>query len=74
MSQIPPELEAKVRDQIAKRAKLRSATGTLRSWAEDARTSPAVTTGNVVQQVQTMKDRLGIFFDNFADFIDATEQ
>lgn len=74
MSQIPPELEAKVRDQVAKRQKLKGATATLRQWAEDARTSPAVTTGNVVQQVQTMKDRLGTFFDHFADFIDATEQ
>lgn len=74
MSQVPPELEAKIRDQIAKRQKLRAATGTLRQWADDARTSPAVTSGNVVQQVQTIKDRLGIFFDHFADFIDATEQ
>jgi len=66
-----PEQEARIRVLLTKKENVRQAAATLRSWAEDARTSPAVTSGNAVAQLQTIKDRLGVFFDRFADLIES---
>ncbi len=43
---------------------------TLRQWAADA-ASTTVTTGNQVVVLQQVVDRLGTFFDRFADLIES---
>ena len=43
---------------------------TLRQWATDA-AGTTVTTGNQVTVLQQVVDRLGIFFDRFADLIES---
>ncbi len=43
---------------------------TLRQWATDAQ-STTVTSGNAVATLQTVVDRLGVFFDRFADLIES---
>lgn len=42
---------------------------TLREWADDAE-STTVTSGNAVAVLNTVVDRLGIFFDRFADLLE----
>jgi hypothetical protein len=53
----------------AKVAAVDQAVTALRSWAEDARNT-TVTTGNHETVTQTVVDRLGVFFDRFADLIE----
>lgn len=48
------------------RANLHASIATLRQWAADARATN-VTQGNAVATLQTVVNRLGTFFDRFAD-------
>lgn len=52
-----------------RRDRLAAAAATLRSWAEDARATD-VTRDNAVQVLDVVVDRLGVFFDRFADLLD----
>jgi hypothetical protein len=52
-----------------KRTNVEQAVTALRSWAEDAQNT-TVTTGNHETVTQTVVDRLGVFFDRFADLIE----
>lgn len=47
-----------------------TAVTTLRQWAGDAETTVA-TSGNAVAVLQQVVDRLGVFFDRFADLIES---
>lgn len=49
--------------------RLETATTVLRDWAADAQTTN-VTNGNNTAVTQVMVDRLGVFFDRFADLLD----
>lgn len=62
------ELDADDRD--AKRTAVGQSVATLRQWAADA-ASTSVTNGNNNAVTQTMVNRLGVFFDRFADLIEA---
>ena len=53
-----------------KRTNVEQAVSTLRSWAEDARNT-TVTGANNDTVTQTVVDRLGTFFDRFADLIES---
>ena len=56
----------------ARRQRLEQAAATLRQWAEDARgvnVAPMNTTQHK-NVTQTLVDRLGVFFDRFADLLD----
>lgn len=64
-AEIPDELAA----HDARAARLRGAVATLRQWASDA-DDTSVTQGNAVQVLGTMVDRLGLFFDRFADLLE----
>ena len=57
-------------DLDQKRTNVEQAVDTLRSWAEDAR-STNVTNGNNNTVTQVVVDRLGVFFDRFADLIES---
>ncbi len=61
--------EADAADREAKLTQVGTAVATLRTWAEDARAT-TVTTANTVVVLQTIVDRLGVFFDRFADLIE----
>lgn len=56
-------------DRITKRANVTSAIATLRQWATNASTT-TVTAGNAVAVLQQVVDRLGTFFDRFADLVE----
>lgn len=58
-------------ERTAKRQAVVQAVSVLRQWADDA-DGTTVTTGNVVAVTQTMVNRLGTFFDRFADLIEGT--
>ena len=51
-----------------RRTSLTGAVVTLRQWADDANAT-TVTSGNAVATLQVVVDRLGVFFDRFADLI-----
>jgi hypothetical protein len=53
----------------ARRESFAQAIGTLRQWAKDA-DAVTVTQGNAVQVLQVVVDRLGVFFDRFADLLE----
>lgn len=53
-----------------KRTNVRNAVATLRQWAVDAQ-GTNVNSGNNNSVTQTMVDRTGVFFDRFADMIEA---
>jgi hypothetical protein len=53
-----------------KRSNVEQAVASLRSWAEDARNT-TVTGANNDTVTQTVVDRLGTFFDRFADLIES---
>ncbi len=53
-----------------KRSNVAQSVTTLRQWAIDAQ-GTTVTTGNAVATLQTVVDRLGVFFDRFADLIES---
>lgn len=57
-------------DRAAKAAAVTNAVTTLRSWAAAA-DSTTVTAGNAVTVLQTVVDRLGVFFDRFADLVES---
>ena len=57
-------------DRQAKRVAVGQAVTTLRQWADDA-AGVNVTNGNNNAVTQTMATRLGVFFDRFADLIEA---
>ena len=57
-------------DRETKRTTVGNSVDTLRQWALDAQ-STSVTNGNNNNVTQTMVDRLGVFFDRFADLIEA---
>jgi hypothetical protein len=50
----------------ARNTALTNAIDTLRQWASDAR-GTTVTSGNAVATLQVVVNRLGVFFDRFAD-------
>jgi len=56
-------------DRTTKRLNVSNAVATLRTWATQAGNT-TVTQGNAVATLQTVVDRLGIFFDRFADLIE----
>lgn len=60
---------AEAADREAKRQELANAIATLRSWSDQAE-STTVTSGNAVQTLQVTVNRLGIFFDRFADMLE----
>lgn len=62
------ELKNEAREQ--KRTTVGNAVATLRQWADDAEATTA-TSGNAVAVLNTVVDRLGVFFDRFADLIEA---
>ena len=57
-------------DRAQKGDNVSQAVTTLRQWATDAQTT-TVTSGNAVATLQTVVDRLGIFFDRFVDLIES---
>ena len=70
-----PDTLARLIDQHQarqRRQRLDQAAATLRSWAEDARgvNVAPMTVAQHKQVTQTMVDRLGVFFDRFADLLD----
>lgn len=62
--------EADEADREAKRTEVGRAVATLRQWAQDARDT-TVTATNIVAVTNVVVDRLGVFFDRFADLIEA---
>lgn len=62
--------EADAADREAKRTSVAGAVSVLRGWADDAQ-STTVTSGNAVQVLNLVVDRLGVFFDRFADLVEA---
>lgn len=71
-----PELDAIAAEQAdradreAKRTTVGGAVATLRQWSDDAE-GVTVTSGNAVATLQVMVDRMGVFFDRFADLLEA---
>ena len=57
-------------DRDTKGNNVSQAVTTLRQWASDA-AGTTVTTGNQVAVLQQVVDRLGTFFDRFADLIES---
>lgn len=57
-------------DRDTKLVTVAASIATLRQWAVDA-ASTNVTNGNNTAVTQTVVDRLGVFFDRFADLIEA---
>ncbi len=57
-------------DRQQKGTNVSQAVTTLRQWASDA-AGTTVTTGNQVAVLQQVVDRLGTFFDRFADLIES---
>ena len=57
-------------DRDTKRGNYQGAVTTLRTWSDQAETT-TVTSGNAVATLQTMVDRSGVFYDRFADLIEA---
>ncbi len=57
-------------DREQKADNVSQAVTTLRQWASDA-AGTTVTTGNQVTVLQQVVDRLGTFFDRFADLIES---
>lgn len=53
----------------ARENNLSGSIATLRQWAADAR-AVTVTPGNSVATLQTVTNRLGVFFDRFADLLE----
>jgi hypothetical protein len=62
--------EAAAADLAAKRTQLTNSVATLRQWADDAESTTA-TSGNAVAVLNTLLDRLAVFFDHFADMIES---
>lgn len=53
----------------ARRARFHAAIATLRQWSLDAQ-GTTVTQGNAVTVLQVVVNRLGVFFDDFADLLE----
>lgn len=56
-------------DRDLKKGNVANAVATLRDWATQS-AGTTVTSGNAVTVLQTMVDRVGVFFDRFADLIE----
>lgn len=56
-------------DENTRMTNLRASIATLRTWANDARNT-TVTSGNHIATTQTIVNRLGTFFDRFADLLE----
>jgi hypothetical protein len=65
----PAQVEAA---KAATRSTLRNSIPVLRGWAADARNT-TITQGNVIQVTNVMLDRLGKFFDAFADLLETRD-
>lgn len=59
-----------IADRDGKRVNVKNAVATLRQWASDAQ-GVTVTTANNTAVTQQLVDRMAIFFDRFADLIEA---
>lgn len=71
-SRVVVALSAEELEGVARRKKLATAGGavaTLRTWATQAQ-GTTVTQGNAVATLQTVVNRLGVFFDRFADLLE----
>ena len=64
------QAEQDAADIEEKRGNYQGAVATLRTWSDQAETT-TVTSGNAVATLQTMVDRSGVFYDRFADLIEA---
>lgn len=62
------QLEALLAEHVTANDALKTAIVTLRQWADDAEATTA-TAGNAVAVLNVVLDRLGIFFDRFADLL-----
>jgi hypothetical protein len=64
------ELDSEVAaaESTVRRTDLQASVSVLRQWADDA-AATTVTAGNIAAVTQTMVNRLGIFFDRFADSV-----
>lgn len=65
-------INAEKKDRVNKRVALKNAIPVLRGWADDAE-GTTVTSGNAVNVLQTVVNRLGKFFDNFADMLEVQQ-
>lgn len=57
-------------DRNQKLTNVKNSIATMRSWATEAQNT-TVTSGNAVSVLQTVTNRLGVFFDRFADLLEA---
>ena len=64
------DAEAAQADRETKRSNYQGAVATLRQWSDQAE-GVTVTQGNAVATLQTLVDRQAVFYDRFADLIDA---
>ena len=69
LSQVELDAIALAQTRFTQRTNLANAITILRSWADQAQTT-TVTSGNAVTTLQTVVNRLGVFFDNFADLLE----
>lgn len=69
LSQAELDARAEAEDREGKRQGLADEIATLRAWAAQAENT-TVTQGNAVATLQTVVDRLGVFFDRFADLLE----
>ena len=65
---VDAQVDIETREQ--KGTNVSQAVTALRQWATDAQ-NVTVPTGNAVATLQTVVDRLGVFFDRFADLIES---
>lgn len=63
------DAEAAADRQATRVMDLTSSVATLRTWADDA-AATTVTSGNAVATLQVVVNRLGVFFDRFADLLE----
>lgn len=61
-------IETALSTGVQREARITAAIPVLRQWASDAR-GTTVTAGNAVATLQVVVNRLGVFFDNFADLL-----
>lgn len=63
------DAEAAADRQRTRQVNVEQAVATLRQWADQA-AATTVTNGNAVNTLQTVVNRLGVFFDRFADLVE----
>lgn len=69
LSQSEIDLLIDISNRSQKLTNVKTSIATLRTWATEAN-GVTVTSGNAVAVLQTITNRLGIFFDRFADLIE----